>query len=222
MKLVKLIAALAVGAVLSSCGPTTDVTSRNAVLASDTKMAAGSQSGDATQQLPSSLRVVGVHVNVPQTLSVSEADTLYPRGDIVWRGDAAGDRYKQVESIFKRSFIHGTKDFQGETPVQLSIQVSRFHSLSERASATVGGVHNMEFWLTVHHARTGEKLAPTRRIEANLKALGGSKAIRAVNRGQTQKVRVMGYLAQVIRQELLNNGASTRSAALRKTQRFEF
>jgi len=60
----------------------------------------------------------------------------------------------------------------------------------------------MEFRLTVRSAATGLALAPARDIEANLPAFGGGQALDAERRGQTQKVRVTGYLAQVIRQEL--------------------
>ena len=37
---------------------------------------------------------------MPRSLKVSEANTFKPRADIVWRGEALGDRYQQVEAIF--------------------------------------------------------------------------------------------------------------------------
>ena len=44
-------------------------------------------------------RVASVEVDVPHTLTVSEARTLLPRADIVWREDPVGDRYAQVDQI---------------------------------------------------------------------------------------------------------------------------
>ena len=90
----------------------------------------------------------------------------------------------------------------GATPVILDVTAVRFHSLTEKARYTVGGVHNIIFDLTVRRASTGEALAPTRRVEADLPALGGTAAVEADRQGQTQKVRVHAFLQQVIRQEL--------------------
>ena len=81
--------------------------------------------------------------------------------------------------------------------------LQRFHSLTEKARYSVGGVHNIiEFDLTVRRASTGEALAPARRVEADLPALGGTAAIESDRAGQTQKVRVTTFLQSVIQQEL--------------------
>ena len=45
--------------------------------------------------------LAGVEVDVPRSLSVSEANRIYPFADIVWRGEARGDRYEQVAAIFR-------------------------------------------------------------------------------------------------------------------------
>ncbi len=195
----KLLTALGLGVLVSACSNTPDIASRNApfeVTGPITSMPF------AQYQLPQSMRVTAINVNVPRSLKVSEANSYYPRGDIVWRGDPIGDRYQQIQSIYETAFAQGTADMKGEADVTLDVEILRFHSVSEKTRYSVGGVHNMTFRLTVRSSTTGLALAPARDIEANLPAFGGNQAIEAERRGQTQKVRVTGYLAQVIRQEL--------------------
>ncbi|MGC1496692.1 MAG: DUF6778 family protein [Sulfitobacter sp.] len=199
MKTLKLIAALGLGALVSACGNMPDIASRNAPFEATGLAAAAPY---AQTQLPQSMRVTAVHVRVPSNLTVSEANVYYPRADLVWRGEPIGDRHAQIKSIFETAFTHGTKDMAGDADVTLDVEILRFHSVTEKTRYTVGGVHNMEFRLTVRSATTGLALAPARDIEANLPAFGGGQAVEAERRGQTQKVRVTGYLAQVIRQEL--------------------
>lgn len=204
MKTLKLIAALGLGAVVSACGSTPDITNRNAPF--EVNRAAFVAQAEQSQ-LPQAMRVTAVNVTVPRTLKVSEANSYYPRADIVWRGDPIGDRHTQIQSIFETALAQGTNDMAGATDVTLDVEILRFHSVSEKTRYSVGGVHNMEFRLTVRNAASGAALAPARDIEANLPAFGGRQAIDAERRGQTQKVRVTGYLAQVIRKELDNPSA---------------
>ncbi|MGJ8615586.1 MAG: DUF6778 family protein [Sulfitobacter sp.] len=199
MNTLKMIAVLGLGALVSACGNMPDIASRNAPFETTEPVLAA----PATQsQLPQSMHVTEINVLVPRSLKVSEANVFYPRADIVWRGDPIGNRHAQIQSIFETSFATGTKDMKGATAVILDVEIVRFHSVTEKTRFTVGGVHNMEFLLTVRSASTGLALAPARQIEANLPAFGGRQAMEAERRGQTQKVRVTGYLAQVIRQEL--------------------
>jgi hypothetical protein len=199
MKTLKLITALGLGVLVSACGNTPDIASRNAPFEATSPVLS---SPYVQSQLPQSMTVTEVNVRVPRNLKVSEANSYYPRADIVWRGDPIGDRYTQIENIFKTAFVSGTKDMNGAAGVILDVEIVRFHSVTEKTRFSVGGVHNMHFRLTVRSATTGLALAPARDIEANLPAFGGSQAMDADRRGQTQKVRVTGYLAQVIRQEL--------------------
>ncbi|WP_152466502.1 DUF6778 family protein [Sulfitobacter sp. THAF37] len=205
MKTVKVFAAIGLAALVSACGAMPDVASRNVPLemtpvpGQNTASIAQPQ----TQITPTrNLRVTRIDVRVPDSLSVSEANHYYPVADIVWRGDPLGDRHAQVQHIFEAALANGTRDLSGETDAVLDVEVTRFHSVTEKTRYSVGGVHNMEFKLTVLSAETGLPLGPTRVVETNLKAYGGKKAIEAESRGQTQKVRVTGHLAQVIRQEL--------------------
>ncbi len=206
MKTVKLIGALGLGALVAACGSMPDVASRNAPFEQVTTGPLVQPAALRETQLPA-MHVSAINVTAPRSLKVSEANVYYPRADIVWRGDAMGDRHQQIESIFKTAFAAGTRDMQGATDVVLDVQILRFHSVTEKTRYSVGGVHNMRFRLTVRDAATGATVIPTREVEANLKAFGGSQAIAAERRGETQKVRVTGYLAQVIRDELAKPAA---------------
>ncbi|APE43616.1 hypothetical protein BOO69_09470 [Sulfitobacter alexandrii] len=203
MKSLKLSAAIGIAALLSACGSMPDIASRNAPFEA-TAPSVTQPAGPVAQTapLPQSFHVSRINVRVPENLSVSEANLYYPQADIVWRGDPLGDRRAQVREIFETALSLGTADLGGATDVVLDVEVTRFHSVTEKTRYSVGGVHNMEFNLTLLSAETGQPLGPTRAVETNLKAFGGQKAIDADRQGQTQKVRVTGHLAQVIRQEL--------------------
>lgn len=205
MKTLKLIGALALGAMTAACAQLPDVTSRNAPFEATEPLLGSSPlvtESVAQMQLPYSMNVTEINVRAPRSLKVSEANVYYPRGDIVWRGDPIGDRYEQIEAIFEEAFARGTANMNGAVPVVLDVEIARFHSVSEKTRYFASGVHNMEFILTVRSADTGIALAPPRKVSANLHAFGGQAAIEADRAGHTQKVRVTGYLAQVIQEEL--------------------
>lgn len=225
MKMIKLACAFGLGAVLSACGAS-EVVTRDApfeapaqVQFSQTDVAAVAQTGSkrtvrtmskAKNQpqtiLPEAIlrqiNVAQINVRVPTSLKVSEANRYYPGGDIVWREDPMGNRHAQVSKIMHDAMAAGTAGFQGPVPVILDIEVVRFHALSEKARYTVGGVHHMVFKMVIRDARTGQFLSEPRRIESDLEAFGGQQAISAEARGLTQKVRISGHLAEVIRQEM--------------------
>lgn len=152
----------------------------------------------------SPVTVEDVIVHVPRSLKVSERNSYYPRGDIVWRGDPLGDRHAQVQAIFESALKRGVQSLHGPVKVDLEVTVKRFHALTEKARYTVGGVHSITFDLAVRDAETGKILVPPRTIRADLEGFGGQQAILAEARGETQKVRITNHLAEVIRQELSN------------------
>ncbi|WP_299030830.1 DUF6778 family protein [uncultured Sulfitobacter sp.] len=225
MKMIKLACALSIGAALSACGAS-DVVTRDApfeapapISFSQKDVEAVAQPGAtrtvrtvSTQQqqprtiLPEAIlrqiNVAQINVRVPTSLRVSEANRYYPGGDIVWREDPMGNRHAQVSKIMHDAMAAGTSGFNGPVPVILDVEVVRFHALSEKARYTVGGVHHIVFKMVLRDARTGEFLSEPRRIESDLEAFGGQQAISAEARGLTQKVRISGHLAEVIRQEM--------------------
>lgn len=146
-----------------------------------------------------------ITIRVPRSLKVSEANSYYPGGDIVWRGDPIGDRHAQVQTIFENAILDGVRPLNGRVGVDLDIQVRRFHALTEKARYTVGGLHSITFDLAIKDPKTGELLVPVRTIRADLDGFGGRQALRAEAQGQTQKVRISNHLSEVIRQELTNS-----------------
>lgn len=141
-------------------------------------------------------------VYVPRSLTVSERDQFYPWSDINWRGDPPGDRYEQVAAIFQAAGDRSVADMTEGRPVNVFVQAYRFHSLTERARALIGGVHSIGFFLTIQDARTGDIIDGPHRIQADLAAYGGGRAIESDLRGQTQKVRITDHLVDVLDREL--------------------
>ena len=187
----RLAAALALGLGLSACA-SVDTASRNAPL--DSPM---------MQPVPVSLDIQDIRVSVPDTLRVSEANSYYPGGDIVWREDPPGDRHAQVRAIFEAALQDGVAQMpRGAVPAVLDVTVTRFHALSEKARYTIGGVHAVQFEFVLRNPDTGEAYGAPKFVKADFKAFGGQKAINAEREGITQKLRISEQLSNVIRTEL--------------------
>lgn len=207
MKLIKMIAALTVAAGLSACAtlPTSEAPSRNAPEES------GLVAANLTAQ-SANWKLADVRVLVPAELKVSEANRYYPTGDIVWREDAYGDRRAQVAKIVDDGITSGLTHLRGDRAVYFDIKLSRFHSLSEKARAVTGGVHNIIYTLTVVDAATGLALHGPIEMEVDLKAYGGDQAYAAVRQGLTQKVRIQSHLASLMRKNF-NGGLEMKVVA---------
>ncbi|MEM8579070.1 MAG: DUF6778 family protein [Pseudomonadota bacterium] len=199
MNILKALALIGLGGLVSACGGV-DTATRNAPF--EHIAPAIAQQGVAPEAIMSAISIASIRVDVPRSLSVSEANSYYPRGDIVWRGEVFGDRHAQVKSIFEDAFNRTAASLSGETAIAVEARVARFHGITEKARYRTGGVHNIAFDLTFRDAATGEILGETRRVVADLAALGGRAAIEADRRGQTQRVRIVAHLAEVLRQEM--------------------
>lgn len=200
MKKLKLVAAIISAVILAGCA-SIDTPSRNAPYAQVASVNFA-QTGPVFQAAVPDYRVTGINVTVPRTLLVSEANSYKPRGDIVWRGDLPGDRYEQIEAIFETGLARGASGINGTVSVVIDIEVTRFHALTEKTRYSVGGVHEIEFILSMRSAETGLLLKAPRKVQADLVGHGGQRAIEEERRGQTQKVRITDHLAQMIRTEL--------------------
>jgi hypothetical protein len=146
-------------------------------------------------------RVVDVVVSVPDTLIVSEENSILPQADIVWREDPAdGDRHDQVAVIMTTAARQGVSGLRGSRPVRLSLEVTRFHALTFEAENRFqnAGVHNIDFIAQITDARTGEVLAGPEKIEASLPALSGDQMKAARAQGQTQKSMITAHVSQTI------------------------
>lgn len=157
-----------------------------------------------------SFTVEDVRISVPRTLVVSEANGYFPNADIVWHGDAYGARHQQIEAIFEEAMTRGVKALHGNRSIYVDVEVKRFHSLTQRARYTTGGVHSIKFTMALRDVQTGALVSQPRLIKADLKAFGGTKAIANDHRGLTQKVRIMDHLAVLIQREVTREQSAAR------------
>lgn len=158
--------------------------------------------GHQATMLAAQYDVAEVRIIVPQTLTVSEANSYHPKADIVWRGDPPGDRYAQVRAIMEEGFANGTAGMTSGRRVIVEAEVVLFHCVTEKTRYLIGGVHSIRFNLTVRDAETGQIIDGPRLVNADIKAAGGEKALEEDRAGRTQRVVVVENLTAVSKREL--------------------
>ncbi len=172
-------------------------------------LAAGCAPGLFTSQgtpkpvMARSYDIVALQFSALPELTISEAESYYPQADVVWRGDPPGPRLPQIEQMFQEAFDRNQTVLTGTRPVNLDIRLVRFHGVTDLTRLTIGGVYNIIFDMRVLDAVTGEVIEPTRRIEGDLSAPGGSRGQALIREGQTQRVRVTDFLTGLLRQQLV-------------------
>lgn len=141
-----------------------------------------------------------VRVSVPKSLTSSEAKSIAPAADIVWREDPEGDRHAQVAAIIRNAAQQGAAGLKGPRRVRLEITVIRFHALTFEAENRLSnaGVHNIDFTATVVDAATGSVLAGPAAIEADVPAFAGAEAKAARAAGQTQRSVITSGIRRTI------------------------
>ena len=80
MKTLKLIVALSLGALVTACSSVPDIASRNVPFEMDSNSFAAQPAMTPTMDA-GDMHIAQVNVNAPRSLTVSEANTFYPRGD---------------------------------------------------------------------------------------------------------------------------------------------
>lgn len=158
--------------------------------------------GSGPMILAAQYDVTAVNVSVPASLTVSEANSFHPNADIVWHGDAPGDRRAQIKAIFDTAAAQATATMHKGPKVVVEIEVVKFHAVTDKTRYTVGGIHNMTFMMSVRDVETGAILQAPRLVVADVKAAGGARAEAEDAAGRTQKVVVTERLIQVLRREL--------------------
>lgn len=149
------------------------------------------------------LKVQKVMVNVPRSLTVSEANTIKPAADIVWHGDAQGDRHAQVQKITQDAMKTGTSAYRSGFPVVVDVQIIRFHALTPRTRNSIGGQHELEYTLTLRDAASGKVLRQIDKVNATVRGAGGMQARAEEAAGRTEKVVILEALAISIQKELI-------------------
>lgn len=143
-------------------------------------------------------RVVSVDVVVPETLSVSNANNLAPDADIVWHGEANGDRRAQVSAIIEEGVTRGASPLRGSVPVHILVVLEEFHAVTPRALRIApSAVHNIRYTVRVFDKRNGASLSEPIVVDADLEALTGAASTQALVRGLTQKIRITKHIAAV-------------------------
>lgn len=154
--------------------------------------------------------VAAVEVVVPRSLTSSEANTIKPRADIVWREDPIGDRHAQVDALMTAALEPAFEAVNGSIPVIINIEVTRFHAQTQRVRySNIPSEQEIEFILTVRHAETGELLSGPTDVDLTFMALGGSDAIAADAQGITQRSRINERLVRWVNQEFVGPAPDT-------------
>lgn len=197
----RLLLALPMFAVLAAC-VSPDPASRAAVSVSPQRPASVTPTEGHRTVLRAQYDVQQVAITVSSKLKVSEANVFYPIADIVWRGEPRGDRHGQVQAIFQEAAGQAISPVPQGRKVNVAIEVTRFHCLTEKTRYTVGGTHSLHFTLTVSDAETGQIIDGPRPVVADIKASGGAHAIAEDQMGMTQRVVIVTRLTEAIRREL--------------------
>lgn len=147
-------------------------------------------------------RVVDVQATVPRTLTTTDRNSQMPNVDLIWTEEGVGDTYAQIEAIMEDGLAQAVTHFQssvkGSRAVILRTEQIQFHSLTQRARSNIGGIHNVDFILTVVDANTGEILAGPAAIESDVKAFGGRQADASIARGETMRSRIVDRVSLVV------------------------
>lgn len=143
-------------------------------------------------------RVVSVDVVVPDTLTVSTTDSLAPEADIVWWGEAEGDRRAQVAAIIEAGVAQGSRALRGSVPVHFLLVLEQFHATSPRAQRIApSAVHNISYTVRVFDSRNGQELTSAVHIDADLEAYVGAQLAAAQAQGGTERSRIIAHIAAV-------------------------
>jgi hypothetical protein len=188
---------------VSACGGSSQ-SSRN--LTPDYLPQAATVTATAVAATAAPLAIRGIEVLVPDSLKVSEADVYFPFADIVWRGDPMGDRHPQVAAMFQVAAAQASEGITEGRGAIMTLQVTRFHAVTEKARYKVGGGYEMNFLMTMRDAETGIILDGPREVNPDFKGSGGIRAVAEDNAGRTEKVVVIEKLTEFLRIELANLG----------------
>lgn len=151
---------------------------------------------DADQAGAREWGIARLNVSVPLSLTVSEENTIKPRADIVWREDPCCDRHAQVDNLMTEALASVLTLRTGPRPVAVTLQVTRFHALTQRTRYSIGGEHEVVFVFDVRDAETGQVLRGPEVVDLTFTAAGGDQAIANEARGFFQRQAIQARLRQ--------------------------
>lgn len=160
--------------------------------AGNTSAAEQTQTNIATLVRERGWRIADVQVDVPRSLTTSEANTIKPNVELLWQDEPRGDRYAQVRTILERPLRGLLPEFSGDRDVVLQLRVIRFHAQTPRVRNMFGGAHELEFTFALYDANTGALVYGPAYRDLTFTAYGGRNAVEAEARGLTQRVRIEG------------------------------
>lgn len=201
MNAIRSLGILSIVGLLAACGQPEQPS--RAVVAPEGGLTLATQGQDAAATFRTAAYAVqDVVVTVPSDLRASEANVYYPLADIVWRGDASGNRHEQVRDIIRTAATQATAGMTTGPAAVVDITLNRFHSVTEKTRYSVGGVHSINYTLTVRDAQTGAVLDGPRVVIANAPAVGGVRALAEDQAGRTMKQVITERLIASLRAEL--------------------
>jgi len=185
---------------LTACSGGAGLVTRN--LPADSPLL-GAGAGEALAPVPlnPSYNVVGVNVEVPESLTSSEENGYKPRVDILWQEDPAGDRHSQVDKLMTAALDEGVAGLTGERDVVLDVVMTRFHALTKRTRYSIGGEHEVWMYLTVRDAETGAVVEPARLIGFD-ERISPEQAMANEAKGMNQRIEINELVKAMIRHEL--------------------
>lgn len=148
-----------------------------------------------------SYTVRDVHVVVPQSLTVSEANTIKPRADIVWRGDQGPDRHEQLRVLFEEAAA-GAEALRGDVPVNVEVELIRFHGLTQYTRYNFRGDYDILARITVTDAKTGAILEAPHEVHMLLPAMSPAQVVETESQGYTERMFVQDFLRDALTAEL--------------------
>jgi hypothetical protein len=193
MHAIRILAALALAGLMAACGQPEQPS--RAVVGPEGGLTLATQGLNAGPVVrTASFAVQDVIVTVPSDLRASEANVYYPLADIVWRGDALGNRHDQVRAILRDAAAQATAGMETGPAAVVEITLNRFHSVTEKTRYSVGGVHSVSYTLTVRDALSNAVLDGPHLVVADVQAVGGVRALAEDAAGRTMKVVIIERL----------------------------
>lgn len=111
--------------------------------------------------------------------------------NFVWEGDGPGNRKRLVLSMFNSAMAKiGAEAMTGPKPVTMTVQINKFHALTDFSRLFCCGEHNIRADLKVEDAASGEVIAEGKNVYLGRVALGGVPGLVAVAAGRDQRVRI--------------------------------